>query len=586
LFLGGDDVAELDAKLGGKRNVNIVVVGHVDAGKSTMMGHLLVKTGAVTAQSFSKLEKEAKTMGKESFKFAFLLDEGDEERARGVTVETCAKHFEIPPSSDGTGAAVTILDAPGHKEFVPTMIQTASLADAAILVVDVRDFDAGFTGGGQTKEHARLLRVCGVQHVIVVLNKMDLCPARDRGADEDSRADEWDYQLFAQRKEQVVNYLSSIGFRASRIACVPLSGFQGENLVLSPEERMRSWPSDVSGGDPGACGGSPARSGEKEISAGFSPPKREDASENLEKSSTKKSPTSSDCGPPLSDARNKTQVATRTRPPTLLAAIGATAAAVERDRVTAKKYGVRFCVTDACPSGGSNTIVSGKLSQGTLRVNDYVLVLPSNEAARIRSLVVRGNVSVQAVPAGLYVDGCVLQVDPLYVKAGSVLVESSFNFGVGMGGNKPAVVEGRSGGGDPDPEAALLEDYLKKESGRGGAVVSHSRSGRREDRETLASKRTLRVEIVAFDSSVILVKGQQFSCYLGTQFANCTLQKVLAVRGVEGNRKPKCLAPGVVAEAVLALDRKLLVEPGLPPFDRVVLRAAGTSVAAARVVRP
>ena len=152
-----------------KENVNVVFVGHVDAGKSTMGGHILFLTGMVDKRTLEKFEKESKDLGRESWYLSWALDTGDEERAKGITVECGRAFFETDHRR------FTILDAPGHKNYVPSMITGAAQADVAILVISARkgEFETGFEKGGQTREHATLVKTCGVKRLIVVVNKMD-----------------------------------------------------------------------------------------------------------------------------------------------------------------------------------------------------------------------------------------------------------------------------------------------------------------------------------------------------------------------------------------------------------------------------
>lgn len=160
---------ELLAEVYGKEHVSIVFIGHVDAGKSTLGGQLLILTGMVDQRTVDKFRREAAEMGRESWVFSWALDSTKQERTKGITVEVGRAHFETDKRS------YSILDAPGHKSFVPNMIGGASQADVGVLVISARtgEYEAGFEKGGQTREHAILAKTQGVNKLIVVINKMD-----------------------------------------------------------------------------------------------------------------------------------------------------------------------------------------------------------------------------------------------------------------------------------------------------------------------------------------------------------------------------------------------------------------------------
>ncbi|KAK4160035.1 putative glucose-regulated protein 78 of hsp70 family [Cladorrhinum sp. PSN259] len=217
----GLDVLSEFEKSKTKKNASFVVVGHVDAGKSTMMGRLLLELGVVDQRTVDRLRKEAHSIGKASFALAWLLDQRSEERSRGVTMDIATNRFE----TDKT--AFTILDAPGHRDFIPNMIAGASQADFAILVIDASTgaFESGLKG--QTKEHSLLIRSMGVSRIIVAVNKLDTVG--------------WSKERFDEIRDQVSGFLSSTGFQSKNIAFVPVSGLNGDNLVKRSEDPAASW---------------------------------------------------------------------------------------------------------------------------------------------------------------------------------------------------------------------------------------------------------------------------------------------------------------------------------------------------------
>jgi len=152
-----------------KIHINIVVIGHVDSGKSTTTGHLIYKCGGIDKRTIEKFEKEANDMGKGSFKYAWVLDKLKAERERGITIDIALWKFESPKYY------FTIIDAPGHRDFIKNMITGTSQADVAVLVIasPQGEFEAGISKDGQTREHALLAYTLGVKQIIVVVNKMD-----------------------------------------------------------------------------------------------------------------------------------------------------------------------------------------------------------------------------------------------------------------------------------------------------------------------------------------------------------------------------------------------------------------------------
>ncbi|XP_074600129.1 translation elongation factor EF-1alpha (GTPase) HBS1 isoform X2 [Brevipalpus obovatus] len=205
--------------------INLVVIGHVDAGKSTLMGRLLYDLGCVTKKSMHRYETDSKKIGKESFLYAWILDETDEERTRGITMDIGLFRFETPSKS------VNILDAPGHRDFIPNMITGASHADVAILIVDATrgEFEAGFDSGGQTREHALLVRSLGVTQLIVVINKLDNV--------------KWSQERYNEVKNKLAPFLAKqCGFKEQDITYVPCSGFHGQNVASrSAIPELTSW---------------------------------------------------------------------------------------------------------------------------------------------------------------------------------------------------------------------------------------------------------------------------------------------------------------------------------------------------------
>ncbi|KAI5852856.1 P-loop containing nucleoside triphosphate hydrolase protein [Morchella snyderi] len=206
-----------------KENANFVVIGHVDAGKSTLMGRLLLDTGVVDQRTVEKFKQEAEKIGKSSFALAWVLDQTDEERSRGVTMDIAVNKFETEK------ARFTILDAPGHRDFIPNMIAGASQADFAVLVIDSSTgaFEAGFHLRGQTKEHTLLVRSMGVQRIIVAVNKLDSV--------------EWSHERFEEIEQQMTQFLTQARFASKNISFIPCSGLTGGNVVKKPKPGLIPW---------------------------------------------------------------------------------------------------------------------------------------------------------------------------------------------------------------------------------------------------------------------------------------------------------------------------------------------------------
>jgi elongation factor 1 alpha-like protein len=185
------------------------------------MGRLLLDLNVVDQRTIERYRKEAETMGKSSFALAWVLDQRSEERSRGVTIDIATNKFETDTTS------FTILDAPGHRDFIPNMIAGASQADFAILVVDATTgaFEAGLKG--QTREHSLLLRSMGVSRVIVAVNKLDTVG--------------WSQDRFEEIKQQVSGFFSATGFQLNNIDFVPLSGLHGDNLVKRSTDEAAAW---------------------------------------------------------------------------------------------------------------------------------------------------------------------------------------------------------------------------------------------------------------------------------------------------------------------------------------------------------
>ncbi|HEX9319680.1 MAG TPA: translation elongation factor EF-1 subunit alpha [Nitrososphaeraceae archaeon] len=204
---------------GKKPHMNLVVVGHVDNGKSTIVGHLLVDMGVIDQRTIDAFAKESEATGKgDTFKYAWVLDSIKDERERGITIDLAFQKFET------SKYFYTLIDAPGHRDFIKNMITGASEADAAVLVVSTKpgETEAATDPGGQAREHAFLSRTLGVSQIIVALNKMD-----------DSNYSEARYN---EVKEIVEKMLKLVGYNTAKINFIPLSGWKGDNLLKKSDK--------------------------------------------------------------------------------------------------------------------------------------------------------------------------------------------------------------------------------------------------------------------------------------------------------------------------------------------------------------
>lgn len=196
-----------------KPHLNLAIIGHIDHGKSTLVGRLLYETGAVPAHTVEKYKEEAKAKGKESFAFAWVMDSLKEERDRGITIDVAHQRFDTPKYY------FTIVDCPGHRDFVKNMITGASQADAAVLVCAAKE---GVQA--QTKEHVFLARTLGINQLIIALNKMD-----------EVNFDQNRYNLV---KGDLATLLKMVGYKPDEMLFIPVSAFRGDN-VAKPSENLK-----------------------------------------------------------------------------------------------------------------------------------------------------------------------------------------------------------------------------------------------------------------------------------------------------------------------------------------------------------
>jgi len=207
-----------------KVHISVVVVGHVDSGKSTTTGHLIYKCGGIDKRTIEKFEKESSEMGKGSFKYAWVLDKLKAERERGITIDIALWKFET------NKFYVTIIDAPGHRDFIKNMITGTSQADCAVLIVaaGTGEFEAGISKNGQTREHVLLCFTLGVKQLVVAVNKMD------------STEPKYSEARFCEITKEVRAYVKKVGYNPDAVPMIPISGFHGDNM-LEQSTNMDWW---------------------------------------------------------------------------------------------------------------------------------------------------------------------------------------------------------------------------------------------------------------------------------------------------------------------------------------------------------
>jgi elongation factor 1-alpha len=204
-----------------KPHLNLVVVGHVDHGKSTTMGHLLYDLGVVDQRTIEQYAKESEKYGTgDTFKYAWVLDRLKDERERGLTIDLAFQKFETPKYF------FTLIDAPGHRDFVKNMITGASEADCAVLVVSAKkgETEVALAAGGQAREHTFLLKTLGVDQLIVAINKMD------------DPTVNWSQDRYEEVKNEVAKLLRAVGYNPDKVPIIPISGWTGDNLIVKSDK--------------------------------------------------------------------------------------------------------------------------------------------------------------------------------------------------------------------------------------------------------------------------------------------------------------------------------------------------------------
>ncbi len=194
-----------------KEHMNLAIIGHIDHGKSTLLGRLLMDAGVIDAHVIEEYRKKAEAIGKGSFEFAWVMDSLKDERERGITIDVAHQRF------DTEKFYYTIVDCPGHRDFVKNMITGTSQADAAVLVVDAKD---GIMA--QTKEHVFLARTLGVSQLIIAINKMDRV--------------NYEQSSYEELKKQVTALLKMVGYKEESVTFIPVSAFEGQNITKKSEK--------------------------------------------------------------------------------------------------------------------------------------------------------------------------------------------------------------------------------------------------------------------------------------------------------------------------------------------------------------
>merc|ERR1711909_179176 len=216
-------------------HINIVVIGHVDSGKSTSTGHMIYKCGGIDKRTIEKYEKEAQETGKGSFKYAWVLDKLKAERERGITIDIQLMKFETDKY------LVTIIDAPGHRDFIKNMITGTAQADCAILIIasSTGEFEAGISKNDQTREHALLAYTLGVKQMIVGINKID------------NTDPPYSESRFNEIKKEVESYVKKVGYQPKAVPFVPISGWHGDNMIEQSDKMKwyKGWTTERKDGN-------------------------------------------------------------------------------------------------------------------------------------------------------------------------------------------------------------------------------------------------------------------------------------------------------------------------------------------------